>query len=252
VEVSVETQLETQLTKQQRGGLSRSEAKAIAARNNGRLGGRPPKKLPISLKAGDIAKRINLLKFPPISFSHGWLYGVWYCGTSFQKSQYWGQFPLTFVKRITTMFPTKEYRFLHLCCGKCYIEGAVNVDLRDTANDQANISGESKLKVDVLANAESFAFDQPDVFPPNSFDVCLLDPPYSQEDSSRYGVARLVSPKKAFAQLAIVIKPEGWVIWLDEKFPNYPKEFFKLKGTISIVTGPNRRTRLMSMYQRNI
>ena len=35
------TQQITQLTKQQRGGLSRSEAKVIAARNNGKLGGRP-------------------------------------------------------------------------------------------------------------------------------------------------------------------------------------------------------------------
>jgi hypothetical protein len=40
---SMETQVETQLNRQQKGGMSRSAAKAAAARQNGRMGGRPRK-----------------------------------------------------------------------------------------------------------------------------------------------------------------------------------------------------------------
>jgi hypothetical protein len=219
--------------------------------------------------------RINKLKYPPTTYSHGWVYGVWststdndnvvvdeiaksadenaqadwvsgvwYCGTGFQKAIYYGQFPMTFVKRVTTMFPTNEFRFLHLCCGKCHIDGAINVDIRQTANTD----GEDMSKyADVFADVENLPEE---TFPANSFDVCLIDPPYSQEDSTRYGVARLVSPKKVFAQLARVISPGGWILWLDEKFPNFPKEHFELKGLINIVSGANRRVRIVAMYQK--
>jgi hypothetical protein len=224
-----------------------------------------------------IVARVNQLKYPPTIYSHGWIYGVWsaakegdddqdvvseiakstdenikadwvsgvwYCGTGFQKAIYYGQFPMTFVKRVTAMFPTNEFKFLHLCCGKCHIDGATNVDVREASN----FDGTDMLQyADVIADVENLPTD---IFPENSYDVCLIDPPYSQEDSSRYGVARLVSPKKVFAQLARIIAPGGWVLWLDEKFPNFPKEFFELMGLINVVSGANRRVRIVAMYRR--
>jgi len=229
-----------------------------------------------SLKAEAVVERINKLKYPPTMYSHGWVYGVWptstedndsevvseianspddsvqaewvsgvwYCGTGFQKAIYYGQFPMTFVKRITAMFPTDNFRFLHLCCGKCHIDGATNVDLRETSAEDGS---DMRQYVDVIADVEDLPEDK---FPAASYDVCLIDPPYAQEDSTRYGVARLVSPKKVFAQLARVIAPGGWVLWLDEKFPNFPKAQFELKGLVSVVSGANRRVRVVAMYQR--
>lgn len=235
----------------------------------------PPPATKESLAAQAVVDRVNRLPYPPTSHSHGWVYGVWptatgndkgvveeiasspdesaqadwvsgvwYCGTGFQKAVYYGQFPMTFVKRVTAMFPTSQFRFLHLCCGKCHIEGATNVDIRETSAEDGS---DMRQFVDVIADVENLPEDK---FPAGSYDVCLIDPPYSQEDSTRYGVARLVSPKKVFAQLARVISPGGWVLWLDEKFPNFPKEQFDLKGLINIVSGANRRVRVVAMYQR--
>lgn len=178
-----------------------------------------------------LVDRVNALKYPPTIYSHGWIYGVWYCGTSFQKAVYYGQYPSTFVKRVTAMFPTDQYRMLHGCCGRCHIAGAVNLDLHNLP------------EVDVVGNMESTPFED------GSFDVILLDPPYSQQDSDRYKSGRLISSRKVMAESKRLLAPGGWLLWLDEKYPSYRCEDWALKGLVSVVTGFERRVRVMSMWQ---
>lgn len=183
------------------------------------------------LTGADLVARVNTLSYPPTVFSHGWVYGMWYCGTPFRKAVYYGQFPSTFVKRVTAMFPPAQHRFLHLCCGRCHIDGAFNVDVKPLP------------EADVVADAEHLPFGD------KTFVVCLIDPPYSQEDASRYGVNRLVSTKKVMAEVRRVLQPDGWFLWLDEKYPSYRKIEWALRGTIGVVTGFERRIRLLSMFQ---
>lgn len=128
------------------------------------------------------------------------------------------------------MFPTE--RMLHLCCGRCHIEGAVNVDIHPLP------------EVDIVANAEALPFVG------SSFDVCLIDPPYSQEDSERYKVKRLLSAKRVMAEVRRVLIPGGWLLWLDERYPSYSRKEWRLGGLIGIVTGFERRTRVLSMFQK--
>ena len=161
-------------------------------------------------------------------FEHDWIYGVWYCGTSFQKAVYYGQYPATFVKRVRRLFPDE---MLHLCCGRCHIDGAINVDIK------------SLPEVDVVADAESLPFASA------SFDSVLIDPPYSEEDASRYGVARLLKPGKVMKEAKRVLRPGGWLLWLDEKYPSYRRAEWRLRGLIGIITGFNRRTRVLAMFQ---
>jgi SAM-dependent methyltransferase len=177
-----------------------------------------------------IIDRLNTLKYPPTIYSHEWIYGVWYCGTSWQKAIYYGQFPLTFVKRITTAFPPADLSFLHLCSGRCHIEGAINIDIHNLP------------EIDVVGNVEYLPFKD------NKFDVCLIDPPYSEEDASRYKVKRLINSRKTMAEAKRVLRPNGWLLWLDEKYPSYRRKEWKLKGLIGIVTGFERRTRILSMW----
>ena len=179
-----------------------------------------------------IVERINKLKYPPTIWSHDWIYGLWYCGTSFQKSIYYGQFPSTFVKRVTTAFPTDQFRFLHICSGRCHIEGAINVDIHNLP------------EVDLVANVERLPLQD------NRFDVCLIDPPYSEQDADRYKVKRLINSRKTMAEAKRVLVPGGWLLWLDEKYPSYRRKEWQLKGLIGIVTGFERRTRVLSMWRK--
>lgn len=169
-------------------------------------------------------------KYPITVYDKGWIYGVWYCGTSFQKSIYYGQYPSTFVKRIVAMFP--DQKLLHLCCGRCHIEGALNVDLHPLP------------EADLVADVENLPANLAGLF-----DVCLIDPPYSEEDASRYKVPRLINARRAMEQIKIALKPGGYLCWLDEKYPSYRRQDWKLVGLIGIVTGFERRTRVLSIFQ---
>jgi SAM-dependent methyltransferase len=145
---------------------------------------------------------------------------------------YWGRFPATLVSRITTMFPPEKCRFLHLCCGRAHIDGALNVDVNPLP------------EADIVADAEALPFKK------NMFDVCLIDPPYSQEDATRYGVSRLVSAGRVMRQLLRVLSPGGWLLWLDEKYPSVDTHKWHLQGLVAVVCGANRRTRILSVFQK--
>lgn len=177
-----------------------------------------------------LVERVNTLKYPPTVYSHGWIYGLWFCGTSFQKAIYYGQYPSTFVKRIKTMFPTE--RMLHLCCGRCHIEGATNVDIKPLP------------EVDLIADVEKLPLVD------RSYEVVLIDPPYSQEDASRYGVKRLIRSGKVMEEVKRVLVSGGWLLWLDEKYPSYRRKEWSLRGLVGIVTGFERRVRVLSMFQK--
>jgi hypothetical protein len=179
-----------------------------------------------------LAENVNKLSYPKTIVDKGWLYGVWYCGTSFQKSIYYGQYPSTFVKRIQAMFP--QAKMLHLCCGRCNISGAVNVDFHPLP------------EADVVANVE----DLPDDLKRGQFDVVLIDPPYSEQDADRYKVPRLVNSQKVMKQSRDALKDGGYLLWLDEKYPMYRRNNWKLVGLISIVTGFERRVRVLSIFQK--
>lgn len=170
-------------------------------------------------------------KWPKTIYDKGWIYGLWYCGTSFQKAIYYGQYPSTFVKRICGMFP--NYRLLHLCCGRCHIPNAVNVDIHDLP------------EVDIIADVENL----PEDLKGSKFDVVLIDPPYSQLDAERYKVPRLVNAQKVMKQAKECLRGGGYLCWLDEKYPSYRRSDWKLVGLIGIVTGFERRTRILSIFK---
>ena len=185
----------------------------------------------ISIEPEDIVNRFNKLKYPPTVWSHDWIYGLWYCSTAWKKAIYHGQFPATFVKRITTAFPPSQLDFLHLCCGRCHIEDAVNVDTMNLP------------EIDMQADGEALPFAT------NSFDVCLVDPPYSIQDADRYKNKRLINAKRSMQSIRQCLRPNGWLLWLDEKYPSYRRKDWKLRGLVGIVTGFERRVRVLSMWQ---
>lgn len=180
----------------------------------------------------EMADNVNTLKYPKTVVDKGWIYGVWYCSTSFQKAVYYGQYPSTFVKRILAMFP--ESKMLHLCCGRCRIDGAVNVDIHDLP------------EVDIISDVENL----PENLKQAQFDVVLIDPPYSEQDANRYKVPRLINSRKVMIQAKESLKDGGYLLWLDEKYPSYRRNDWQLVGLISIVTGFERRVRVLSIFKK--
>jgi hypothetical protein len=176
-----------------------------------------------------VVARINASRYGFTAYEEGWIHGTWYCGTKFAKSSYWGQYPGNIVARIQTMFPVE--RLLHLCSGHTYITGAVNLDIMPTPAR------------DVQADAAALPFRD------DSFAVALIDPPYSQEDSQRYGVKRLIRSKATLEEARRVLTAGGYLVWLDERYPAFRRADWKLMGLIGIVTGFERRSRLLSFFR---
>ena len=176
-----------------------------------------------------IVDRINESTYGFTVYERGWIHGTWYTGTKYKAASYWGQFPGNLLARVQTMFPTE--RLLHLCSGHSYIAGAVNVDIQPTPAR------------DVQADAAALPFRN------DSFAVCLIDPPYSQEDSQRYGVRRLISTGRTMAEVRRVLVPGGYLVWLDERYPSFRRREWDLMGLIGIVTGFQRRSRLLSFFR---
>lgn len=174
-------------------------------------------------------QRVNYL--PPYTHQeNGWLYGVWYCGTPFQRTRIHGAYPANFVKRVL-MIISRE-KLLHLCCGEWHIEGGVNVDLHP------------RHAVDVQADAEALPFAN------ESFANVLIDPPYSEEDARRYGARRLLSYVAVMKETWRVLRPHGSLLWLDEMYPAYHRKRWALYGLIAVVTGFQRRTRVLAFLRK--
>src|SRR6185437_2241675 len=110
-------------------------------------------------------------KYPITVEDKGWIYGVWYCGTSFQKVSLYGQYPPTFLKRALALFPhVPEDRILHVPSGTLKGPG-MTVDLIVDAVRCPKVQ----------APCDALPFED------NSYQLILSDPPYSAKDSEKYG-----------------------------------------------------------------
>ena len=171
-------------------------------------------------------------KYPITVEDKGWVYGVWYCGTSFQKVKLYGQYPPGFLKRALALFPdVAEDRILHCPSGTLTGPG-MTVDFH-----------KNEIQIPkVQASADVLPFDD------NSFDLILSDPPYSKEDSLKYNCAPF--PMRGFMKEARRVgTPNCYLGILHTRYPSYHRSQWALKGLIAVITGFDRATRIFSIFQ---
>lgn len=163
----------------------------------------------------------------------GWLYGVWYCGTSFTKVKLYGQYPPTFLKRALALFPMAK-DVLHAPSGS----------LEDLPDGHITMDVHKDEKRNPMFQSDCSQMP----FKDSSFDLILSDPPYSEEDSRLYGCAKF--PEKKFMQeCQRALRPSGFLGFLAYHYPSYRRTEWKLVGLFAVVTGFSRRTRMFSVFQ---
>jgi SAM-dependent methyltransferase len=170
-------------------------------------------------------------KYPVTVEDKGWTYGVWYCGTSWVKVGLHGQYPPTFLRRALALFPDAK-DILHCPSGTVTGPG-VTVDLvRDKAR-----------KPQIVASADKLPFRS------RSFDLILSDPPYTKEDSVKYGCPPF--PLQGFMREAYrLLRVGGYLGMLHLYYPSYRRIEWNLLGLIAVVTGFMRKTRMFSILQK--
>lgn len=170
-------------------------------------------------------------KYPVTIEDKGWIYGTWYCPTAWMKTHFHGQFPLTYLKRVLALFP-KAKDILQCPCGTVTGPGTTVDLVRD-----------SKRNPDILASAEKLPFDN------DTFDLYITDPPYTNEDSQKYGTPpfRL---KVAMDEAWRVLRPGGYYSLLHTRYPSFRRGHWNFIALIGVVTGANRTVRLHSIFQK--
>ncbi len=172
-------------------------------------------------------------KFPITIRDKEWVYGVWYCGTSYTPVILHGQYPPTFLKRALALFPDiPEHEILHCPSGTLAGHG-INVD--------AVIDEVRRPQVCCLVTSLPFSG--------NSFSLILSDPPYSPADSKKYGCDPWPM-RKAMMEFHRVLKPGGYLGMLHTRYPVFTKQFYALRGLIAVVCGAGRLTRMFSIFER--
>jgi SAM-dependent methyltransferase len=170
-------------------------------------------------------------KYPITVKDKGWVYGVWYCGRSFQKTKLYGQYPATFLKRALALFPGAE-DILHCPSGTVQGVRGITVDMvRDAVRCPQ-----------VVANACALPFVD------DSFDLVLSDPPYSDKDAGNYGTGHFPI-RKAMQEFHRVLRPQGHLGLLHIMTPAFSTKVWKWVGTIGVVTGTNSRMRVFSIFE---
>ena len=169
--------------------------------------------------------------YPDILYSNGWIVGTWAIGNFYKrKHAYYGEFPPSFLERVLKMFPDKKKRLFPFS-GTLQRYDGMTVDLNP------------QLRPSVVASVESLPFES------RSFDLIISDPPYTKEDSKKYGYPHPSKPK-CLKELARVTEAGGFLVWLDLMVPLYANDDWELIGVVGLYTGTNRRFRATSLFQR--
>ena len=175
-------------------------------------------------------------KYPVTVQDKGWTYGVWYCGTSFQKVILHGQYPQTFLKRALALFP-EACDVLHAP------SGSINSKDLPTGHITLDLVEDEIRRPDYVADCRGLPFEN------ESFDLILSDPPYTKKDSEIYECPPF--PMGKFINEALrVLRPSGKLGVLHTYYPSYHRKDFKLVGLIAVVTGFQRATRMFSIFEK--
>ena len=170
-------------------------------------------------------------KYPVTMLDKGWVYGTWYCPTAWMRTHFYGQYPLTYLKRVLALFPTAK-DILHCPSGTVTGPGVTVDMIRDELRNPQH-----------LATAEKLPFDD------NTFDLYISDPPYSSDDSKKYGCPPFKG-KVAMDEARRVLRPGGYYCLLHVRYPTFRRKDWVFVGLIGVVTGANRVVRLLSIFQK--
>jgi len=153
------------------------------------------------------------------------LYGVFAIGNNYsRKKGYPGEYPRTYLDRIRALFP--ETPLLHLFSGS--IEP-------DSEHGIYCVDADATTPADYHIRAADIGS-----YWTKEFAVVLADPPYDKALSPEYAVER-PDKIKVISAISEVIRPGGYLVWLDTRMPIWSKsDGWEWAGVIAVFGGTNR------------
>lgn len=144
------------------------------------------------------------------------------------KSRHKGGFPQYFEENLVKLLGYPD-RILHPFGGRAEIGTRVDIN--------------PEYEPDVVADAHDLPFDD------ESFDLVVLDPPYSDEEAAElYGTPRL-RPGQYTAEAVRVLRQGGWLVVYTDREPRRPPRCNHTMRIV-VVLRPSHRPRVAGVFQK--
>jgi hypothetical protein len=165
-----------------------------------------------------------------------WIEGYWLFNDYARHADYHGAYMRYLLKRYAALFFDTRC-ILHVC------SGALKADNPWLPGDTLDI--DATLEPTFCVNAETC-----EGVPLHRYDTVFVDGPYSDADAKLYGCPML-SRKRVLETLIKGLSAEALVVWLDEKPPQYRKEWpIAFEAVWGVMTSAGHRTRSVFVYRR--
>lgn len=174
-------------------------------------------------------------KYPPALLQcNNRIYGVWVIGNNYRNnSNYYGEYPHSVKERILSLFPDCQ-KILHLFAGTIKDENTITYDINPKYNPTICDSVKN-----IINHKEAL----------KDIDLVLADPPYEKSDFEKYN-CKPFNKAQTIRDLAKILKPHSYLVWLDTKKPMYSKNDWYLLGEIAISVSTNHRYRGLCLFEK--
>ncbi|MBA7604030.1 hypothetical protein ES703_11148 [subsurface metagenome] len=174
-------------------------------------------------------------QYGPLVVHNDRLYGFWLIGRWHASDRsFYGSYPPSYLKRVRSLFPDCA-KILHLFSGTVKGDGINEVTFDIKPELEPNICDDAKNLLQHFQSGE--------------FDLILADPPYEARDFEKYG-CKPFNKGKVVKDCSGIVKPGGFLVWLDTILPPFSKRDWQLYGIIGLVQSTNHRTRAISIFQK--
>jgi hypothetical protein len=99
------------------------------------------------------------------------------------------------------------------------------------------------------AELQCSVYDLPRAAARRRWPLVVADPPYSATDAAKYDTPMIVRGR-ALRAIAQVVKPRGFVAWLDTAWPMHSKDEFRTAARIFVQRSTNHRVRTLTLFER--
>jgi hypothetical protein len=164
-----------------------------------------------------------------------WLSGVWILGNDYRGSGYYGSYPPGYLPRITSLFPDMT-NVIHLFSGGLPRQATRRLTTVDSKST-------SEVKPGIQASVLALPFLE------KTYDICYADTPYSDIDAERYATP-LPDRRKVLYEIHRIIRPGGFLVWMDTTLPMYRKDMWHWCGAITLWRSTNHRVRGVAIFER--